>query len=508
LAARLSEIEAHRDELVAKLSEAEAAREALTVRLDHASAEARDLQRVQAERDAVEARLQQATAEASGLQRLAQEREQLQWRLGELEAERSALDSRLREANEHRGTLTANLDELRAQKQEIGARLDETAAQKQEMAARLEGATAQTREIAARLEATVTQKQEMAARLEETRNELSAQVETTGQTRTSFEARLRDAESARAAAEHNLEKALADVRMAASGQHDRDRVALDDLRASHAAALADRERSTALSNELKAQLQQLTTEHEQARARLERALDDVRADAVIQHDHDRRALAQNETRLAQALAEQQRLLLLIDRDASERRRVDASQATLRAEIERQVAQDSQRAIAVRDRERAEIIANLQAELALANADQKRLQTLLGRAEADHQRLVAAHAAEKTAAERSLGEVTFKRSQVVKALADQRVELQQWRDTACALEPLANVGRVAMQLAREMHDLVANLDDRAKFLLGVALLDANYRPEVEALRADAMRAASLARQLSRAKAEPTSSRETS
>ena len=173
---------------------------------------------------------------------------------------------------------------------------------------------------------------------------------------------------------------------------------------------------------------------------------------------------------------------------------------MRAEIERQLAQEHQRAVAVRDRERAEIIANLQAELALANADQKRLQTLLGRAEADHHRLVAAHASERAAAERSLGEVTFKRSQVVKALADQRVELQQWRDTACALEPLANVGRVAMQLAREMHDLVANLDDRAKFLLSVSLVDANYRPEVEALRADAMRAASLARQLSRANSD--------
>ena len=311
------------------------------------------------------------------------------------------------------------------------------------------------------------------------------------------ESKLRESETARATAEANLQRALADVRTAATDQHERDRAALEELRRTHAAAMSEHSRTTGLANDLTRQLQQLSIDHERGRVQLERALEDARAEAVIQHDHDRRALAQNETRLAQALAEQQRLLLLIDQDASERRRLEASRATMRAEIERQVGQEHQRAVAIRDRERAEIIANLQAELALANADQKRLQTLLGRAEADHHRLVASHAADRAAAERSLGEVTFKRSQVVKALADQRVELQQWRDTACALEPLANVGRVAMQLAREMHDLVANLDDRAKFLLSVSLVDANYRPEVEALRADAMRAASLARQLSRA-----------
>ena len=469
LAARFRDLEAHRDDIAGQLREAESARQALATRLEQAAAEARELHRVQAERDAVAARLEQATAEASGLQQLAEEREKL----------------------------TARLDGALAHSREIAARLDGALAQKQEIAARLDETVALKQEIAARFDETVAHKQEIAARLDETER-----------MRAGLESRLRDAESARSAAEQHLDQALKDVRTAASGQHERDRVALEALRKAHVAALADRERSDTLSTDLKSQLQQLALDHEQARAQLERALEDARADAVIQHDHDRRALAQNETRLAQALAEQQRLLLLVDHDASERRRLEASQATLRAEIERQVAQDHQRAVAIRDRERAEIIANLQAELALANADQKRLQTLLGRAEADHQRLVAAHAAEKTAAERALGEATFKRSQVVKALADQRVELQQWRDTACALEPLANLGRVAMQLAREMHDLVANLDDRAKFLLSVALLDANYRPEVEALRADAMRAASLARQLSRANTELTSSPETS
>jgi hypothetical protein len=197
------------------------------------------------------------------------------------------------------------------------------------------------------------------------------------------------------------------------------------------------------------------------------------------------------------MAEQQRLLMLVDQNASERCRLEAEYATMRTEIERRMAKEYELSTVVKDRERNEIIANLQAELALAVADQRRLQTLLGRAEAEHQRLMAAHSADRAAAERSLGEAAVKKNRIVKALADQRVELQQWRETACALEPLAAAGRVALQLSREMHDLIANVDDRARTLLAASALEAAHRPEIEALRADAMRAASLARQLSRA-----------
>ena len=122
--------------------------------------------------------------------------------------------------------------------------------------------------------------------------------------------------------------------------------------------------------------------------------------------------------------------------------------------------------------------------------------LLARAEADQDRLRAVHSAERADVERSLGEATIKKNQLFKKLSDQRVEMQQWQAQARTLEPLATAGRLAGQLARELHELVANLDERARLLLGVSRLDAGYRPVVEALRADAMRAASLARQLSR------------
>jgi len=166
---------------------------------------------------------------------------------------------------------------------------------------------------------------------------------------------------------------------------------------------------------------------------------------------------------------------------------------------REMAKHHERELVIKERERIEVIANLQAELALAVADQRRLQTLLARAEADQQRLAATQSADRAAAERSLGEVSVAKSQLLKALADERIELQQWRDTACSLEPLAAAGRIAVQLAREMHDLVASLDDRARVLLSTSQLDSTSRTEIEALRADAMRAVSLVRQLARASA---------
>src|SRR5262249_13604132 len=117
-----------------------------------------------------------------------------------------------------------------------------------------------------------------------------------------------------------------------------------------------------------------------------------------------------------------------------------------------------------------------------------------RAETEHHRLVAAHAADRAEADRSLGEALFKKNQIAKTLADQRIELDQWRETARELETLATAGRLALHVSREIHELVATLDDRARFLLSVSALDASCRPEVERLRADAMPPASLARQL--------------
>jgi hypothetical protein len=88
--------------------------------------------------------------------------------------------------------------------------------------------------------------------------------------------------------------------------------------------------------------------------------------------------------------------------------------------------------------------------------------------------------------------------VVKALADQRVELQRWQDAATELEPLAAAGRLAGDVAGELQEVLIHVDERAKFVLTLCSSDAVPRAEIETLRADALRAASLARQFALSK----------
>jgi len=195
-------------------------------------------------------------------------------------------------------------------------------------------------------------------------------------------------------------------------------------------------------------------------------------------------------------------------------RHDAARAELERAIElarsevAQAAQTFKHTLATKERERSEIIADLQAELALSVAGERRLQMLLGRAESEKAQLVAAHAADRLAVERSTGEVNAKGRQLTKVLADQTVELQQWQETAHELEPLAASGRLAAQIANDVLALIARLDDRTRALLGATALDASFRADVEAMRADAIRAASLSRQLAQpgAAAQPSEEHE--
>jgi hypothetical protein len=204
---------------------------------------------------------------------------------------------------------------------------------------------------------------------------------------------------------------------------------------------------------------------------LERTLADARAEATRQHDRDRQALADAHARLAQVQA------------------------------------DRERAEASRDRERSDAEANLHAEVAVRTAEQKRLLALLARSDTEHQRMLALHAADRVEIERTLGEAVLQRNELAKQLADERVELKHWRDAAIELEPAAAVGRLANKLARELHELIAALDERTRLLLEISPVDATYRAIVEALRGEAARTALLARRLAhvdlRAAGEETS-----
>ncbi|MET0214206.1 MAG: hypothetical protein ABW292_14445, partial [Vicinamibacterales bacterium] len=168
------------------------------------------------------------------------------------------------------------------------------------------------------------------------------------------------------------------------------------------------------------------------------------------------------------------------------------------EFEHRLASALEQALATREGANRERIANLQLELAQAVSDQMRLQAAAAQGEGRLKRLVAEGGADRAQAERALGEAIFKKNKVVKALADQRVELQRWQDAATELEPLAAAGRLAGDVAGELQEVLAHVDEQAKFVLTLCSSDAVSRAEIETLRADALRAASLARQFALSK----------
>ena len=99
------------------------------------------------------------------------------------------------------------------------------------------------------------------------------------------------------------------------------------------------------------------------------------------------------------------------------------------------------------------------------------------------------------AEQALGEATTGRDQLVKTIANLQLELQTVNARLRALEPLAASGRLARDLGSELSAMIAGIDGRTRHLLTHSNLTADYRREVETLRAEAFAALSLARQVS-------------
>jgi PAS domain S-box-containing protein len=102
-------------------------------------------------------------------------------------------------------------------------------------------------------------------------------------------------------------------------------------------------------------------------------------------------------------------------------------------------------------------------------------------------------AERAEVEQGVAAARAERDQALKALADQRVELQSLEENAKSLEPLASAGRLALEVGRELQRRLAAVNAGARaLLLGCEETSADRR-QIEALLADTTGAASLARQ---------------
>ena len=169
--------------------------------------------------------------------------------------------------------------------------------------------------------------------------------------------------------------------------------------------------------------------------------------------------------------------------------------------------------ALQEREASRQHEDLRTELEQALAERQRLGALLREHEADRQRLMAEHAqVQQNLAEEHQLALLLKerevrqmlanlRAELGQALADHRVDLQSMDENARNLEPLAAAGRLALEVGRELQTVVAALAARARSLLAQCPPEAADRQEIEALRGEAIRAASLTRYIVQGNAEP-------
>jgi hypothetical protein len=149
---------------------------------------------------------------------------------------------------------------------------------------------------------------------------------------------------------------------------------------------------------------------------------------------------------------------------------------------------------LKDREARDLLDNMRVQLDHTFAERQRIEMLFEERESEHQQMVAERRSDREQMERELAEAAAKTDEYAKALADRRVELQSVERNARNLELLAAAGRLALDIGRELQSLVNSVDVRAKLLLDQCSLESADREEIEALRSDVIRAASLARQI--------------
>jgi uncharacterized protein (DUF3084 family) len=112
-------------------------------------------------------------------------------------------------------------------------------------------------------------------------------------------------------------------------------------------------------------------------------------------------------------------------------------------------------------------------------------------------MVADLDASRAESEQNLAAALTKQAQIEKALADERVELRSLGENTRNLEWFAAAGRAAVELGRELQAVAEAVDARTQYLLAQSSTESADRHVIEALRDDAVEAASLTRQIVRA-----------
>ena len=305
--------------------------------------------------------------------------------------------------------------------------------------------------------------------------------------------------AAHAAERIQLQQTLADEHQLALLLKEREgRQLLESARTELAQARAEQQRLTVLLDEREVAHQRAVAAHAAAvavhaatQAQLRQTLaEENRLALALKEREARQLLESGRIELEQALAEQQRLAsLLEDREIGYQRAV-AAHAAERAQLQQTLAEEHQLALLLKERDGRQLLDNVRTELERAIADRQRFVTTLEERDV----MIAEHAARRAEGEQSLAAAVARQGEIERALAAQRLELQTVEENARTLERLAAAGRVALAVGRELETIVAAVDARTQYLLVESALDAENRHLFEALRVDAIDAASLTRQI--------------
>jgi PAS domain S-box-containing protein len=263
--------------------------------------------------------------------------------------------------------------------------------------------------------------------------------------------------------------------------------ALHSVRSELEQARAEQQRLTTLLDDREIGHQRVVAAHAVEKAGLRQTLAEEHQLALLLTEREGRQLRDGlRMELERALGEQQRLRSLLDDSEIGHQRVVAALAAEQAKLHQTLADEHQLALLVKEREGRQLLDNLRTELEQALADRPRF---------------AAAVARQSEIEQALAAAIGKQRAIEKALEDQRMERQIVEDNARNLEWLAAAGRVGLSIGSELLTIVAAVDARTQHLLVESSLGAENRHVIEALRGDAIEAASLARQLLQIHSEP-------
>jgi chromosome segregation ATPase len=446
-------------------------------------------------------RLETALHESeTGRQKLAEERSQshmtdVSGRVQELEASLQKSESersRLERALVQLPQLEQLLKQGRTHLQALRVKLDETSRERDQLAARVterEAAHEQLWNEQANLQLSLEGQQQR--ELEDLRLQLRDAI---GE-RDQASARLAEGEAQQAHLQSERDT-LRTERDEARAERDQLRMERDDLRHSQEELRHSQEGRERESDQLRTSLADAVAEKEQLVSQL--------AERIAEHE---RSLLEREERQHAESAQQQQVLdaLRLEMDGlrtesnllrMERDNIASQLSDVIAAHERAVIEHSAQHTALRQSvdEYQQELFGVQAQFEDAAAERDRLMKLLDDSAAQQRKVAAEYEAERSRFEETVVSIASQQRANEKVMADHRLELQSVDQAARSIEPLAAAGRLAIDVARELVTTVADIDARTACLVAECPVDSMSREEVEQLRADAVRAGSLARQI--------------